>query len=188
MKTAMVFKSGNSQAVRLPRDFNLDVAKVQVFWKDGDLVLRPLKRTWQDYFDRGRKFSDDFSESVEDMALEENAPASDVMRDVFPFCPSIGDDKLAQDDFSGNRGYRPNCRDVVLKLTRQDIAADLFKETSAQQKHVIDLLFRANGFLYKNHAGEPVIGRPSDDKNPAGSKLYDCIAAFAEKAKKNLLK
>jgi virulence-associated protein VagC len=55
-------------------DFNLDVAKVQVFWKDGDLVLRPLKRTWQDYFDRGRKFSDDFPESIEDMALEENAP------------------------------------------------------------------------------------------------------------------
>lgn len=110
--------------------------------------------------------------------------ASDVMRDVFPFCPSIGDDKLAQDDFSGNWGYRPNCRDVALKLTRQDIAADLFKETSAQQKHVIDLLLRANGFLYKNHAGEPVIGRPSDDKNPAGAKLYDCIAAFAEKAKK----
>ena len=74
MKTARVFKSGNSQAVRLPKDFNLDVAQVQVFWKDGDVVLRPLKRTWQDYFDRGRKFSDDFPESIEDMALEENLP------------------------------------------------------------------------------------------------------------------
>jgi len=74
MKTARVFKSGNSQAVRLPMDFNLDVARVQVFWKDGDVVLRPLKRTWQDYFDRGRKFSDDFPDSIEDMALEENAP------------------------------------------------------------------------------------------------------------------
>jgi antitoxin VapB len=48
MKTARVFKSGNSQAVRLPRDFNLDVAKVMEFWKDGDVVLRPLKRTWQE--------------------------------------------------------------------------------------------------------------------------------------------
>ena len=44
MKTARVFKSGNSQAVRLPMDFNLYVAKVQVFWKDDDVVLRPLKR------------------------------------------------------------------------------------------------------------------------------------------------
>jgi antitoxin VapB len=44
MKTARVFKSGNSQAVRLLRDFNLDVGKVQVFWKDGDVVLRPLKK------------------------------------------------------------------------------------------------------------------------------------------------
>jgi antitoxin VapB len=74
MKTARVFKSGNSQAVRLPKEFNLDVAQVQVFWKDGDVVLRPLKRTWQDYFDRGRKFSNDFPESIEDMALEENFP------------------------------------------------------------------------------------------------------------------
>jgi antitoxin VapB len=72
MKMAKVFKSGNSQAVRLPREFNLDVTKVHVFWKDGDLVLRPLKKKWQDYFDHGRKFSSDFPESIEDKAVEEN--------------------------------------------------------------------------------------------------------------------
>ena len=71
MKTARVFKSGNSQAVRLPKEFKLDVTEVQVFRKNGDLVLRPLKKTWQDYFDRGRRFSADFPESVEDMTLEE---------------------------------------------------------------------------------------------------------------------
>jgi len=72
MKTARVFKSGNSQAVRLPKDFNLDVGKVQVFWKDGDVVLRPLRRTWQDYFERGRRFAADFPESIEDVAPEED--------------------------------------------------------------------------------------------------------------------
>jgi len=74
MKTARVFKSGNSQAVRLPKEFKLDVAEVQVFRKDGDLVLRPLRRTWQDYFDRGRRFSGDFPETIEDLALEEKIP------------------------------------------------------------------------------------------------------------------
>ena len=70
MKTARVFKSGNSQAVRLPKDFKLDVAEVQVFRQDGDLILRPLQKTWQDYFDRGRRFSDDFPDVIEDPAPE----------------------------------------------------------------------------------------------------------------------
>jgi antitoxin VapB len=74
MKTARVFKSGNSQAVRLPKDFKLDVTEVSVFQKDGDLVLRPLRKTWKDYFKRGRRFSDDFPERIEDMALEEMIP------------------------------------------------------------------------------------------------------------------
>ena len=66
MKTARVFKSGNSQAVRLPKDFKLDVSKVQVFRKDGDLVLRPVQKSWRDYFERGRRFSDDFPDFIED--------------------------------------------------------------------------------------------------------------------------
>ena len=71
MKTAKVFKSGNSQAVRLPKEFQLDVGEVHIYRKDGDLVLRPLKRTWEDYFDRGKRFSSDFPETIEDLALEE---------------------------------------------------------------------------------------------------------------------
>ncbi len=74
MKTARVFKSGNSQAVRLPKDFKLDVSEVHVFQKDGDLVLRPLRKAWQDYFERGRRFSEDFPECIEDMALDERIP------------------------------------------------------------------------------------------------------------------
>lgn len=74
MKTARVFKSGNSQAVRLPKEFKLDVAEVHVFRQDGDLVLRPLRKTWQEYFDRGRQFSRDFPEAIEDLALEEKIP------------------------------------------------------------------------------------------------------------------
>ena len=71
---ARVFKSGNSQAVRLPKDFNLDVGEVYIFRQDGDLVLRPMRKTWQDYFEHGRRFSDDFPEKIEDLALEDKIP------------------------------------------------------------------------------------------------------------------
>lgn len=44
MATAKVFRSGNSQAVRLPKEFRLDVEEVEVFRQAGDLVLRPRPR------------------------------------------------------------------------------------------------------------------------------------------------
>lgn len=41
-----VFKSGNSQAVRIPAEFRLDTDQVQVFRNEnGDLVLHPIKQS-----------------------------------------------------------------------------------------------------------------------------------------------
>ena len=38
-----VFRNGNSQAVRIPQQFRLDSARVQISRNaDGDLVLRPI--------------------------------------------------------------------------------------------------------------------------------------------------
>ena len=71
MKTARVFKSGNSQAVRLPKEFQLDVKEVEIFQKDGDLVLRPMRKSWKDYFNRGRRFTGDFPDRIEDVLAEE---------------------------------------------------------------------------------------------------------------------
>lgn len=42
MATAKVFKSGNSQAVRLPRDMRLDASEVQIIRHGDTLILRPL--------------------------------------------------------------------------------------------------------------------------------------------------
>ena len=40
-RIAKVFRSGNSQAVRLPKAFRFDVEEVEV-WRDGDaVILRP---------------------------------------------------------------------------------------------------------------------------------------------------
>lgn len=51
MAMARVFKSGNSQAVRIPREFMLDVSEVEIV-RDGDvLILRKPRRTLQAAFD-----------------------------------------------------------------------------------------------------------------------------------------
>lgn len=50
MTTARVFKSGNSQAVRIPREFMLDVKEVEIFRRGDELVLRKLNRTLKGAF------------------------------------------------------------------------------------------------------------------------------------------
>ncbi len=40
MTLARVFQSGNSQAVRLPKEFRLDVDQVEIFRQGEDIVLR----------------------------------------------------------------------------------------------------------------------------------------------------
>ena len=39
---ARVFKSGNSQAVRLPKEFRLDVDQVEIYRRGDEIVLRPI--------------------------------------------------------------------------------------------------------------------------------------------------
>ena len=41
-KTAAVFQSGNSQAVRLPKEFQFDVREVEIFRRDDEVVLRRI--------------------------------------------------------------------------------------------------------------------------------------------------
>ncbi len=40
MSTARVFRSGNSQAVRLPKQFRLKSAEVEIFRRGDEIVLR----------------------------------------------------------------------------------------------------------------------------------------------------
>ena len=44
MATAKVFKSGNSQAVRLPREFRLDATEVEIYRRGDEIVLRERPR------------------------------------------------------------------------------------------------------------------------------------------------
>ena len=62
MKTAKVFKSGNSQAVRIPKEFRLEGEEVEIRKQGGSLILRPRKKSWAALIESLNKFSDDFME------------------------------------------------------------------------------------------------------------------------------
>ncbi len=46
MKTARVFRSGNSQAVRIPKEFHLRHSEVEISRRGDTLVLRPKRGSW----------------------------------------------------------------------------------------------------------------------------------------------
>lgn len=60
MTMTRVFKSGNSQAVHIPREFQLDVSKVEIFRRGDDLILRKKKTNLVDVLDVFASMPDDF--------------------------------------------------------------------------------------------------------------------------------
>ena len=60
MRTAAVFKSGNSQAVRLPKDFQFDVSEVEIFRRGDEVVLRRVPQNLSAAFDLLTTLPDDF--------------------------------------------------------------------------------------------------------------------------------
>ena len=60
MATTKVFKSGNSQAVRIPQEFHLNCKKVEIFRNGSDLILREKPRSLARAFELLSSFSKDF--------------------------------------------------------------------------------------------------------------------------------
>lgn len=60
MKTAKVFWSGNSQAVRIPKEFQLADDEVEIRRKGDSLILSPRKRSWAPLVESLDKFTEDF--------------------------------------------------------------------------------------------------------------------------------
>lgn len=50
MRTAKVFRSGNSQAVRIPVEFQFDTDEVEIFRRDDELVLRKKAKSLEKAF------------------------------------------------------------------------------------------------------------------------------------------
>jgi len=60
MKTAKIFQNGQSQAVRLPKEFRFDDSEVFIK-KSGNVVqLIPRSDSWNSLFGSLKKFSRDF--------------------------------------------------------------------------------------------------------------------------------
>lgn len=63
MTIARVFKSGNSQAVRLPREFRFEVDQVEIFRRGEEIVLRAASPNAASIFDTLAQLPPDFMEA-----------------------------------------------------------------------------------------------------------------------------
>lgn len=60
MRTAKLFRNGQSQAVRLPKEFRFSGDKVFIKKIGEAVVLIPYQESWQSLFSSLEQFTDDF--------------------------------------------------------------------------------------------------------------------------------
>jgi antitoxin VapB len=66
MITTRVFKSGNSQAVRIPKELQFDVNELEIFQRGDEVILRKKRDNLSDVMDIFSAFSDDFMKEGRD--------------------------------------------------------------------------------------------------------------------------
>ena len=75
MTYARVFQSGNSQAVRLPKEFRLNVEQVEIFRRGDEIILRESPASAAAIFDALTALPADFmADGREDAAAQEREP------------------------------------------------------------------------------------------------------------------
>lgn len=70
-RTAKVFMTNRSQAVRLPKEFQFDTDEVFIRKVGDEVILSPRPADWSEYLRGGPVASDDYMEGVEDLPLQE---------------------------------------------------------------------------------------------------------------------
>ena len=75
MTYARVFQSGNSQAVRLPKEFRFEVDEVEILRQGDDVVLRVPRRSAAVVFDALAAMPEDFMADGRDDALPQEREA-----------------------------------------------------------------------------------------------------------------
>ncbi len=73
-RTAKVFMTNRSQAVRLPKDFQFATDEVFIRKEGEDVILSPRPRDWGAYLDHGPTASNTFMDQVEDLPVQEREP------------------------------------------------------------------------------------------------------------------
>ncbi len=70
-RTAKVFMTNRSQAVRLPKDYQFSTDEVFIRREGDDVVLSPKPHDWRGYFASAPRASDAFMVEVEDLPVQE---------------------------------------------------------------------------------------------------------------------
>lgn len=75
MKTAKIFWSGRSQAVRLPKDFRFEGQEVRIRRHGNAVILEPLTDNWQWLDEISERLDDDFVQAVNEQPGQQDRPA-----------------------------------------------------------------------------------------------------------------
>jgi antitoxin VapB len=70
-RTAKVFRTNRSQAVRLPKEFQFTTSEVFIRKEGEDVILSPRPTTWDTYLTDGPVASEAFMEDVDDLPVQE---------------------------------------------------------------------------------------------------------------------
>src|SRR5436190_18397324 len=70
-RTAKVFLTNRSQAVRLPKEYQFSTAEVFIRKEGDEVILSPRPRDWRSYLESAPVASDAFMADVEDLPVQE---------------------------------------------------------------------------------------------------------------------
>ncbi|NOT44649.1 MAG: antitoxin [Acidobacteria bacterium] len=70
-RTAKVFMTNRSQAVRLPKEFQFSTDEVVIRKVGDDVILSPKPRDWHSYLESAPVASEAFMADVEDLLVQE---------------------------------------------------------------------------------------------------------------------
>lgn len=71
---AKIFNNGNSQAVRLPKEFRFESKEVIIRKVANGVLLMPQdKNMWKNWFDNLDKFSEDFAKVLDSREFNQNS-------------------------------------------------------------------------------------------------------------------
>ena len=73
-RTAKVFMTNRSQAVRLPKEFQFSTDEVFIRREGEDVILSPRPREWGPYLAQAPAASSEFMDDVEDLPAQDREP------------------------------------------------------------------------------------------------------------------
>ena len=73
-RTAKVFMTNRSQAVRLPKEYQFSTDEVFIRKEGEEVILSPRPRDWHPYLEHAPVASDTFMDNVEHLPVQEREP------------------------------------------------------------------------------------------------------------------